>query len=248
MERMDVTETFSGISLPGHLHTQESLSFAVTFPFRPTDVVIATYPKSGTTWMQEILTLLFSHGDVLPAKTIPNWERAPWLEQVYFREALQDLQDTAACRLITTHLPARILAPALQHSKAKVIYVARNPKDVAVSFYHFHRLAKFLPDPGSFDSFLTQFLEGTGPAWHRTAAQRLPGLPTGTGDAGSPGAALQLHRHARQRHGQLLPHPHRDHGPQPGMLHEERRCGGLEGPLLPVAKRALQPPLSGGDG
>lgn len=43
-----------------------------------------------------------------------------------------------------------------------MIYVARNPKDVAVSFYHFHRLAKFLPDPGSFDTFLTQFLEGTG--------------------------------------------------------------------------------------
>uniref|UniRef100_A0A674H6G3 Sulfotransferase n=1 Tax=Taeniopygia guttata TaxID=59729 RepID=A0A674H6G3_TAEGU len=43
----------------------------------------------------------------------------------------------------------------------QVIYVARNPKDVAVSFYHFHHLAKFLPDPGSFDAFLTQFLEGT---------------------------------------------------------------------------------------
>uniref|UniRef100_A0A8C4U2D7 Sulfotransferase n=1 Tax=Falco tinnunculus TaxID=100819 RepID=A0A8C4U2D7_FALTI len=158
MERMEVTETFAGISLPGHLHTQESLSFAATFPFRPTDVVIATYPKSGTTWMQEILTLLFSRGDVLPAKTIPNWERAPWLEQIYFRQALQD---TATRRLITTHLPARVLGPALQHSKAKVIYVARNPKDVVVSFYHFHRLAKFLPDPGSFDTFLTRFLEGT---------------------------------------------------------------------------------------
>lgn len=71
----------------------------------------------GTTWMQEILTLLFSRGDVLPAKTIPNWERAPWLEQIYFREALQD---TATRRLITTHLPARVLAPALQQSKAKV--------------------------------------------------------------------------------------------------------------------------------
>ncbi|KFP12424.1 Sulfotransferase family cytosolic 2B member 1, partial [Egretta garzetta] len=60
--------------------------------------------------------LLFSRGDVLPAKTIPNWERAPWLEQIYFRDALQD---TATPRLITTHLPARILAPALQQSKAK---------------------------------------------------------------------------------------------------------------------------------
>ncbi|NXE54549.1 ST2B1 Sulfotransferase, partial [Casuarius casuarius] len=115
-------------------------------------------PPPGTTWMQEILTLLYSNGDVLPAKTIPNWVRAPWLEQTYFRDTLQD---TADHRLITTHLPARVLAPALQRSKAKVIYVARNPKDVAVSFYHFHRLAKFLPDPGSFDAFLARFLEGT---------------------------------------------------------------------------------------
>lgn len=173
-----------------------------------------TAASPGTTWMQEILTLLFSHGDVLPAKTIPNWERAPWLEQIYFRDALRD---TAAPRLITTHLPARVLAPALQQSKAKVrggwdgpggphagspghrascswgdcrglsewnppscgadavppqvIYVARNPKDVAVSFYHFHRLAKFLPDPGSFDTFLMQFLEGTG------KDQEVPSVP-----------------------------------------------------------------------
>lgn len=50
-------------------------------------------------------------------------------------------------------------------SPPQVIYVARNPKDVAVSFYHFHHLAKFLPDPSSFDAFLTQFLEGTGRDW-----------------------------------------------------------------------------------
>uniref|UniRef100_A0A8C5SY70 Sulfotransferase n=1 Tax=Malurus cyaneus samueli TaxID=2593467 RepID=A0A8C5SY70_9PASS len=85
--------------------------------------------------------------------------RAPWLEQIYCRGALRDSESR---RLLTTHLPAPVLAPALQRSKAKVIYVARNPKDVAVSFYHFHRLAKFLPDPSSFDAFLTQFLEGTG--------------------------------------------------------------------------------------
>uniref|UniRef100_A0A8B9B7Y2 Sulfotransferase n=1 Tax=Anser brachyrhynchus TaxID=132585 RepID=A0A8B9B7Y2_9AVES len=156
--RLEVTETFAGIALPGHLHTKESLQFATTFPFRDTDVVIVTYPKSGTTWMQEILTLLYSRGDALPAKTIPNWERAPWLEQIHFRGALRD---TAAHRLITSHLPARVLAPLLQRSKAKVIYVARNPKDVVVSFYYFHRLAKFLPDPVSFDAFLQQFLEGT---------------------------------------------------------------------------------------
>lgn len=47
MERLEVTETFAGIALPGHLHTAESLQFATSFPFRDTDVVIVTYPKSG---------------------------------------------------------------------------------------------------------------------------------------------------------------------------------------------------------
>ncbi|KFQ23428.1 Bile salt sulfotransferase, partial [Mesitornis unicolor] len=90
-----------------------------TIPYHaPNDANAAlTPPSPGTTWMQEILTLLFSHGDAHPAKTIPNWERAPWLEQIYFRGALRD---TAAPRLITTHLPARVLGPALQRSKAKV--------------------------------------------------------------------------------------------------------------------------------
>ncbi|XP_017596830.1 PREDICTED: sulfotransferase family cytosolic 2B member 1 [Corvus brachyrhynchos] len=188
MERMEVTETFAGIALPGHLHTQESLGFAAAFTFRPTDVLIATYPKSGTTWMQEILTLLFSLGDARPAKTIPNWERAPWLEQIYCREALQD---TETPRLLTTHLPAHVLAPALQRSKAKVIYVARNPKDVAVSFYHFHHLAKFLPDPSSFDAFLTQFLEELHQDLRGTAQR----LSTFLGCPLAPGTLAALEQH-----------------------------------------------------
>lgn len=44
----------------------------------------------------------------------------------------------------------------------QVIYVARNPKDVIVSYYHFHNMAKFLKDPDTFSEFLTDFLEGRG--------------------------------------------------------------------------------------
>lgn len=45
---------------------------------------------------------------------------------------------------------------------SQVIYVARNPKDVAVSYYHFHKMANFLPGPGTFSEFLSDFLKGTG--------------------------------------------------------------------------------------
>ncbi|XP_069491681.1 sulfotransferase 2B1-like [Ambystoma mexicanum] len=158
MARLEVTEIFCGINFPGHLHTQESLHSAQYFGFQNNDIVIATYPKSGTTWMQEILTLIYSKGDDLLAKTIPNWERAPWLEQIYLRDIQRD---GGGPRFLTTHLQYDILKPALKNSQAKVIYVTRNPKDVAVSFYHFHKIAKFLPDPGTFEEFLTTFLEGT---------------------------------------------------------------------------------------
>uniref|UniRef100_A0A8D0GRT2 Sulfotransferase n=1 Tax=Sphenodon punctatus TaxID=8508 RepID=A0A8D0GRT2_SPHPU len=158
MDRMDVIETMAGVSLPGHLHTSESLRAASSFQFRDSDVLIVTYPKSGTTWMQEILTLIYDKGDPHVAKSIPNWARAPWLEHTYFKEALQE---SAEPRLLTTHMPFQVLAAALRQSKAKVIYVARNPKDTAVSFYHFHKMARFLPNPGSFEDFLLRFLDGT---------------------------------------------------------------------------------------
>uniref|UniRef100_A0A2K5TXK1 Sulfotransferase n=1 Tax=Macaca fascicularis TaxID=9541 RepID=A0A2K5TXK1_MACFA len=42
----------------------------------------------------------------------------------------------------------------------EVVYVARNPKDVAVSYYHFHRMEKTHPEPGTWDSFLEKFMAG----------------------------------------------------------------------------------------
>ncbi|CAN2389456.1 Sulfotransferase domain [Pristimantis euphronides] len=157
MDRMDMTEELAGVKLPGHLHTPESLRYAQEFQFKEGDVLIATYPKSGTTWMQEILTLVYSQGDSAIATSVPNWLRAPWLEHQYFKDTLKDGEGP---RFITTHLQSDIVAPALQKSKAKVIYIVRNPKDVAVSYYYFHKMAKFMPDFESFPEFLEDFLEG----------------------------------------------------------------------------------------
>ncbi|XP_013931307.1 PREDICTED: 3-alpha-hydroxysteroid sulfotransferase-like [Thamnophis sirtalis] len=121
MAWLDVTEVFANIRLPGHLHTESSLHFASDFEFQDTDVLLVTYPKSGTTWMQEILTLIYSNGNLQPIKTLPNWARAPRLEHTYFQEQLQHI----GCPLpLTTHLPQSVLTPALKKAKPKVIYVA----------------------------------------------------------------------------------------------------------------------------
>lgn len=71
----------------------------------------------GTTWMQEMVTLILSRGDPTPSQTVPNWARAPWLEQYYCPQVLSAAQGP---RILTTHLPYHALASALKASNTKV--------------------------------------------------------------------------------------------------------------------------------
>ena len=44
----------------------------------------------------------------------------------------------------------------------QMVYVARNAKDVAVSYYYFYQMAKMHPDPGTWEEFLDKFMTGKG--------------------------------------------------------------------------------------
>ncbi|XP_067560109.1 sulfotransferase 1C4-like isoform X5 [Pseudorca crassidens] len=47
-------------------------------------------------------------------------------------------------------------------TRKQMIYVARNPKDSMVSYYHFHRMNKGLPAPGTWEEYFESFLAGDG--------------------------------------------------------------------------------------
>ncbi|XP_041964398.1 sulfotransferase 2B1-like [Alosa sapidissima] len=148
---------YHGLPLPRIAHSEDSLKYFESFQVNDDDVFAITYPKSGTTWMQEILPLILNGGDFTPVQTIPNWDRVPWLEET--RAAL--VMDTIAPpRVMVSHMPYNLMPPSFYSSKAKVIYVARNPKDVMVSSFYFHQMASFLDDPGTFEEFIDKFLEG----------------------------------------------------------------------------------------
>ncbi|XP_062254339.1 sulfotransferase 2B1-like isoform X1 [Platichthys flesus] len=148
---------YRGLRLPKETHNAVSLEFAQEFEFKDDDVIAVTYPKSGTVWMQEILPLVLNGGDLEPIQTIPNWDRVPWLEEKRLSIVVDQLKSP---RALVTHFPYHLMPASFHTSKAKVIYVVRNPKDVLVSSYYFHQMAAFLEDPGTFDEFMEKFLHG----------------------------------------------------------------------------------------
>lgn len=106
------------------------------FRFRDGDIVIATYAKSGTTWMQQIVAQLLFGGnpDVAVA------DMSPWVDlRVPSRPAkLAALEAQTHRRFVKTHLPvdALVFSP-----RARYLYVGRDGRDVVWSLHNHHATA-----------------------------------------------------------------------------------------------------------
>ncbi|XP_034564598.1 sulfotransferase family 2, cytosolic sulfotransferase 2 [Notolabrus celidotus] len=158
MTEAELYTLYKGVYLPTVLHTAENLKYYEDFTFRPDDILIATYPKSGTTWMQEIVPLIMSGGDPASVETLPNWDRVPWLEEN--RAHILNLEERPSPRMLTTHYSFGMMPPSFSEVKPKVIYVTRNPKDVFTSAFHYYDITTFLVKPGLQSEFLRKFLDG----------------------------------------------------------------------------------------
>ena len=109
------------------------------FQFRDDDIVIATYAKSGTTWMQQIIAQLLFNGD--PELAVA--EISPWLDlRVPPKEVkLPYVEAQTHRRFLKTHLPldALVFSP-----RAKYLYIGRDGRDVVWSLYNHHANANQL--------------------------------------------------------------------------------------------------------
>lgn len=106
------------------------------FVFRDDDIIIATYGKSGTTWVQQIVAQLLFRG----AEGLPVAEMSPWVDlRVPPRHIkLPAIERQTHRRFLKTHLPVDALVFS---SKAKYLYVARDGRDVVWSLYNHHARA-----------------------------------------------------------------------------------------------------------
>ncbi|XP_047512629.1 luciferin sulfotransferase-like [Pieris napi] len=157
---------------------------------RPSDVFVVTYARSGTTWTQELVWLVANDLDYDTAKSIYLTERFPSLEfsmmvhpimiQHYLENCNGDEKKQKKIKMVTSHIvnqlevapsprfikihvPLSLLPPNLLD--AKVVYVARDPRDVVVSFYHLCCSMTFTRWTGDFKSFWNCFISDLQVFW-----------------------------------------------------------------------------------
>lgn len=108
------------------------------FPMRADDIIIATYAKAGTTWLQQIVGQLVFNG----AATVRAGELSPWLDMRIMprEEVFAGLAAQTNRRFIKSHLPLDALPWS---TSVKYLYVARDLRDLIWSLHRHH--SKFTP-------------------------------------------------------------------------------------------------------
>ncbi|XP_054052804.1 amine sulfotransferase-like [Rissa tridactyla] len=134
------------------------------FEIKDSDIFLTTYPKSGTVWTQNILSLIIHEGHRNGTENMETMERIPWLE---YNIKNKDYADLPLPRVFATHLPYYLVPRDLRNKRARVIYVSRNPKDVMVSYYHFSKYMSAVEEVPDFNLFMERFLAGKvlGSSW-----------------------------------------------------------------------------------
>ncbi|XP_075159664.1 sulfotransferase 1 family member D1-like isoform X2 [Haematobia irritans] len=154
LTEIDWTERWCTLPMDGERYIKEVYEFEV----KSNDVFLVTYPKCGTTWIQEASWLLMNNLDFETAQNIDLPYRSVFMELTALYESVPSntvelARNAKEPRLLKTHLPAHLIPKQIWQHKNKIIYCARNPKDTAVSYFHFHK------GLGTWEGTINEFIE-----------------------------------------------------------------------------------------
>ena len=113
----------------------------------PDDVFLVSYPRSGNTWTRFLLGNLINKKK--PVRFLDIESRIP---EIYFNND-RFMRRLARPRILKSH-------ECFQPHYPRVIYLVRDPRDVAISFYHHNVKAGNIPDDYSMDEFVSRFIMG----------------------------------------------------------------------------------------
>lgn len=133
------------------------------FKVREDDVWILGYPNSGTKWLQNIIWQLKCGIDRTKKPEALFLEKDAFddggsVEAAKNLDSIKSLDGAISPRIIKSHLPPNLLPVEFWTVQPKIIYIARNPKDVAVSiFQQMQNDGKIFS--GTIEKFFDHFLE-----------------------------------------------------------------------------------------
>ncbi|KAL9351134.1 hypothetical protein Peur_058389 [Populus x canadensis] len=148
--------------------------FQQHFKAQETDLILASIPKSGTTWLKALTYTIVnrSHHSLEKSPLLTNGPHGvvPFLEfDISSRNQFQEQDNLPEPRIFGTHSPYTALPCSVKDSAAKIVYVCRNPLDMFISYWKFSvnipkENEKHLLLGDAFDKFC-QGLHGYGPFW-----------------------------------------------------------------------------------
>ncbi|XP_076030747.1 sulfotransferase 1E1-like isoform X2 [Oratosquilla oratoria] len=152
---------YHGYSIAGPIVMSGILKELKKFQFKPDDVIVSSFPKTGTTWVQEIVYMLTHNFQCSDSTTELLETRFPYLEYPY--PGIKSIEAKKGRRFIKTHMPYQLLPESFAQSGAKAIYVSRNPRDTAVSYFYFVQFMNQISFLGSFREFVKLFISNIAP-------------------------------------------------------------------------------------
>ncbi|XP_014680042.1 PREDICTED: sulfotransferase family cytosolic 1B member 1-like [Priapulus caudatus] len=158
MEASESTETTGGTKLFENIFKYKGVNFICNefaddpmkmenMKCRDDDVIVATFPKSGTTFTQEITWLVLHDADPKSRDGKNFDERMPEIGYSYPGNKYVPRDEMESPRIFKTHYPWRTLPREAKEKKCKIIYVSRNFQDVVVSGYFMVKDRYLVPMP-----------------------------------------------------------------------------------------------------
>jgi Sulfotransferase domain len=113
----------------------------------PDDTFLVSYPKSGNTWVRFLLANLIHPNETVGFSNINRLLPAPGVLSKRF------LRTLPRPRILKSHEPFDVRF-------RKVIYLVRDPRDVAVSEYHFDLKKRYIEPDVTLEQFVKRFIAG----------------------------------------------------------------------------------------
>ncbi|KAE8730904.1 Flavonol sulfotransferase-like [Hibiscus syriacus] len=141
------------------------------FQAQPTDTIICSIPKTGTTWLKSLIFSIYTRTSFYDSTTpllskLPH-EVVPFMD--LYHADFPSYRDMGV-PVLATHVPYSSLPRSIIDSGCKLVYICRNPKDSFVSLYHFNAAIRRSQNlqPPDLDEAFELFCEGVsmyGPYW-----------------------------------------------------------------------------------